>query len=284
MDETISSRAGWENAPGIAEHTLILGYGASRNLVRNYETSFLSKSAELRRLNSLFEPFSPFASMAMFFKNGEDVGPNFYAVFQSVLEDLLGSELTMQFGESALEFDLKTGSIAVEELPDGYRSTIAWVSDLCWNWAQQHPESNRASEIDAIVLIDEIDLHLHPQLQRVLVPRLRKIFPKVQWIVTTHSPLVLSCFDKNEIVLLDKDSPGGVEVVDRQLFGLSADQVMVRVMDANPSGTAIEERLREAEKDPSLRESVTNLLESQSEEIPLLSAQQVGEMMRKFKR
>ena len=93
------------------------------------------------------------------------------------------------------------------------------------------------------MLIDEIDLHLHPTLQRGLVPRLRKAFPKVQWIVTTHSPLVLANFDNNEIIALDRNYDGNVRRLDRQIMGFTSDQIYEWVMGTPPTGEAIEEVL-----------------------------------------
>jgi len=98
-------------------------------------------------------------------------------------------------------------------------------------------------EIDLVVLIDEIDLHLHPSLQRELVPRLRKALPKVQWIVTTHSPLVLANFDVNEIIALDRDQEGNVRELDRQILGFSSDQIYQWLMGTPPTGEAIAELL-----------------------------------------
>lgn len=80
--------------------------------------------------------------------------------------------------------------------------------------------------IQGIVLVDEIDLQLHPSLQRVLVPRFREAMPQVQWIVTTHSPLVLASFDRQEIKMLDSSEPGGVRQLDRDIIGFPTDQTM----------------------------------------------------------
>ena len=93
------------------------------------------------------------------------------------------------------------------------------------------------------MLIDEIDLHLHPSLQRELVPRLRTALPKVQWIVTTHSPLVLANFDSNEIIALDRNVPGNIRKLDRQILGFSSDQIYEWLMGTQPTGQAIDDIL-----------------------------------------
>ena len=94
-----------------------------------------------------------------------------------------------------MRFATQGAQLSVVDLPDGFRATLAWLADLCLAWYSAASPADRAtglSTLRATVLIDEIDLHLHPKLQRTLVPRLREKLPGVQWIVTTHSPLVLA--------------------------------------------------------------------------------------------
>ena len=108
------------------------------------------------------------------------------------------------------------------------------MADLCAAWCEKFPErarKGRPQDIDALVLIDEIDLHLHPSLQRILVPRLRETLPRVQWVVSTHSPLILSCFDSAEIVALDRTEPGGIRFLDRQILGFSTDEIYQLLLD-----------------------------------------------------
>lgn len=88
-------------------------------------------------------------------------------------------------------------------LSQGYQSTFAWIADLLGHAFLDAGDAVNPAEMTGIVLLDEIDLHLHPRWQRSLVPLLRKIFPQMQFIVTTHSPLVLTGFEAHEIIRLD---------------------------------------------------------------------------------
>ena len=98
-------------------------------------------------------------------------------------------------------------------------------------------------EITGIVLVDEIDLHLHFRLQREIIPRLRKALPKVQFIVTTHSPMILACFDRSELIVLDEDSSDGQRKLDRQLFGLTMDEIFEYLIGTKPHSPVITEIL-----------------------------------------
>jgi predicted ATP-binding protein involved in virulence len=83
--------------------------------------------------------------------------------------------------------------VEVNQLSSGEKSLLMLVSNLAYRMALLNPNSkDPLKEGQGIVLIDEIDLHLHPRWQREVVPKLLKLFPKIQWVVTTHSPLVLS--------------------------------------------------------------------------------------------
>ena len=74
-------------------------------------------------------------------------------------------------------------------LSDGLK-LMAWVGDLVTRLSQAFPNAENPLEQEGIVLIDEIDIHLHPTWQRQILSQLRRTFPKIQFIVTTHSPLV----------------------------------------------------------------------------------------------
>jgi hypothetical protein len=87
-------------------------------------------------------------------------------------------------------------------LSDGYQAMLSWVADLLGHALLELDEGLDPRHLEGLVLLDEIDLHLHPTWQRRIVPLLREIFPHLQFIVTTHSPLVLASFEREEIILL----------------------------------------------------------------------------------
>ena len=106
----------------------------------------------------------------------------------------------------------KGGSIRVPAgwLSQGYQSLIAWVADFVGHILLEADMGIQASEMEGIVLVDEIDLHLHPKWQVKLVPALKKVFPRLQFIATTHSPMVLPALAAEEVWLLEQDDEGSV--------------------------------------------------------------------------
>ena len=86
-------------------------------------------------------------------------------------------------------------------LSQGYQSMVAWLTDLLGHAFLEFGDVDPAL-LEGVVLLDEIDLHLHPTWQRRIVPILRQVFPRLQFIVTTHSPLALTGFARDEIIRL----------------------------------------------------------------------------------
>ncbi len=91
----------------------------------------------------------------------------------------------------------------LEQLSAGYKNLLALVMDLAIRMVEANPHSQKPLEEEAIVLIDEIDLHLHPSWQVQVVHDLQKTFPNTQFILTTHSPQVLYNILRDNILLLD---------------------------------------------------------------------------------
>lgn len=115
-----------------------------------------------------------------------------------------------RFGQSEV-------GIPAVALAHGYQSTIAWVADLVGQILLEAEEAVQPSMMSGLVLVDEIDLYIHPALQVPLIRSLKQTFPRIQFVVTTHSPLVLAALrpDEDEVVRLavDKDT-GSVRRVD----------------------------------------------------------------------
>lgn len=122
--------------------------------------------------------------------------------------DVQDQEILIQWQDSRLE--------PFSALSDGYRNMVAMVADLAWRAVTLNPayEARAAELVDGVVLIDEIDQHLHPAWQRKVVGDLRRTFPKIQFVATTHSPQVVASVKKDEVRLLGQDSAGNPVILD----------------------------------------------------------------------
>ncbi len=93
----------------------------------------------------------------------------------------------------------------LSQLSDGYRNMLALFLDFGRRLVQANPTWPNPLEAPGILLIDEIELHLHPRWQQSVIPSLRSAFPDTQLIVSTHSPAVLTTVLREHIRLLASD-------------------------------------------------------------------------------
>jgi hypothetical protein len=95
-------------------------------------------------------------------------------------------------------------------LSQGYQSLIAWVADFVGHIFIEAGEPVSAVDMEGLVLVDELDVHLHPTWQVQLVPALKRAFPRLQFVATTHSPMLLPALAQEEVFVLSQDSEGSV--------------------------------------------------------------------------
>lgn len=107
-----------------------------------------------------------------------------------------------QFGE--LVYKEKDEEMAISKLSAGYQSLLWMIMDLAYRVCLLNPELPDKSDIKGIVLIDEVDMHLHPKWQWNIVKALSTTFENVQFIITTHSPIVISSSKEANLILLDE--------------------------------------------------------------------------------
>ena len=254
----------WEDL----DKMLILAYGPSRNISTYRDTRFEHLSRRVRHLMTLFDPFTHLEEIDALLEE-TDEGHQVLPMLKKIIDHLLEEkQIRTRIEKKSLVFEMEGAILRAVDLPDGFRSLFSWLADLCGAWCRRFPESHDPSEIQAIVMVDEIDHHLHASLQRLVVPRLRECLPQVQWIVTTHSPLVVSSFDRNELILLDNRNQDGVRLLDRQIMGFSIEEIYRWLMGTSPTSAYVEEKLRQADRtEPDdLDETMLGLLLDQSPE------------------
>lgn len=101
------------------------------------------------------------------------------------------------------------------DLSSGYKNLIAMVTHMMIQLYIQQPEVKDPAELVGIVIIDEIELHAHPKMQIEIIQKLSKIFPRIQFIVSTHSPIPLLGAPSNSVILNVKRSDNGMQTVER---------------------------------------------------------------------
>jgi predicted ATP-binding protein involved in virulence len=130
--------------------------------------------------------------------------------------------------KSTVEFKTPFGWVTIHQLSLGYKTMVAWMIDLSARMFERYPDSENPLAEPAIVLVDEIDLHLHPKWQREIFDYLSEKFPKTQFIVTAHSPLIVQSAPKDaNIVVLRKE--GDHVVIDNDVESVQnwrLDQIM----------------------------------------------------------
>ena len=128
--------------------------------------------------------------------------------------------------------------LPLSQLSDGVRNMVALVADIAHRCIRLNPHfgEDAARLTPGILLIDEIDMHLHPSWQQRVIRLLQDAFPLLQIIVTTHSPHVLSTVDKESIriVALDENSHGATTIPAEQTRGDESGNVLSRAMHVNP--------------------------------------------------
>ncbi|MGE0711827.1 MAG: AAA family ATPase [Planctomycetota bacterium] len=229
---------------------LLCGYGPHRRLsgASSELASQVPALGRAARLVTLFHEKAALTSAERWLQNLDhraSVGQQREKRNLELVKKVLDSELLHE-GVSLREvspdgvfFDTPyKAKVAMADLSDGYRTTLAFLLDMlqhiahAFDLADVIGESNEHAVITAegVVLIDEIDSHLHPEWQRTLPRWLHSRFPNVQFVVATHSPLIPTCVAEGEglVVRLQRVEEEGQSVIQPTLdlgrMGLTADQ------------------------------------------------------------
>lgn len=135
--------------------------------------------------------------------------------------------------------------VRLEGWADGYRMTFSWMVDL-YGRAMRADRIDADGNVEGIVLIDEIDQHLHPSMQAEILPRITEAFPKIQLFATTHSPLVALDASPDELVVLRREGGTVVQEEDVPDFsGYSAEDMLVdeRLFDTEAYGPEMRQKV-----------------------------------------
>lgn len=112
-------------------------------------------------------------------------------IAKEMLKDILDENVEIEVSPDHVIFNERGNKVAFEHLSDGYKGVVIWICDLIERLSKNQPHVNQLRDFKGIVLVDEIDLHLHPKWKFQIVRKLRGWFPNIQFIITTHSPTVI---------------------------------------------------------------------------------------------
>ena len=122
--------------------------------------------------------------------------------------------------------------IPMSQMSDGYRCTISLIADIAYRMALLNPQllDKVLTQTEGIILIDEVDLHLHPLWQQRILKDLLSIFPKVQFIVSTHAPAVINSVNNNELIKLSENNAFNIT---NETYGKDVNTILREVMESS---------------------------------------------------
>jgi predicted ATP-binding protein involved in virulence len=133
----------------------------------------------------------------------------------------------------------------INQLSAGEKTLMALVADLARRLIIANPKSDQPLQQEGIVLIDEIDLHLHPDWQRQIIPNLQKIFPNCQFIITTHSPQIISHVKPESVFILKQTENGITYSNPEESYGKNTDRILEDLMEVDARPPKEKQRLHE---------------------------------------
>ncbi|MCB9688997.1 MAG: AAA family ATPase [Alphaproteobacteria bacterium] len=212
----------------------LAGYGATRRVDagESYDPDVRNRSTgrRLQRVGSLLEQSFALVPLESWTSSGKSEGSVDIDALSAVFEQATTGEVKLtpdRSQDGQLLFDFRGSRLPLRALSDGYRAHIGWLADLLFHLHQLSAETP-LRERAGVVLIDEVDLHLHPRWQRSVLQSLADALPAMQFVVTTHSPLVLGGVHAESVCVLRREdgrltaARPGIET-----FGLSPDQLLL---------------------------------------------------------
>ena len=137
---------------------------------------------------------------------------------------------------NGVRFRTQTGTVPLSALSLGYQTTLTWVTDLALRLYERFPTSSNPLSEPGIVLIDNIELHLHPLWQRHMMEDLSRCFPKMQFVATAHSPLVVQAAEGGNLAVLHEvDGQATIKMHSERVSEWRPDQILASDLFGVPS-------------------------------------------------
>lgn len=216
-DFVAANRESQERIDAAVEHSernyFVVGYGVTRKPAADERTSVSGaarryRSPRARAAATLFDPDATLVSLEQWAMDLDyRQGPEGLSAVRRALDELL-PDITfagIDKERRRLMFETADGDLPLSALSDGYQAMAAWCGDLLWQITETFRDYRDPLKARGLLLVDELDLHLHPVWQRRLVSFLKSILPNVQVVATTHSPLTVHQAGEGELFVLRRE-------------------------------------------------------------------------------
>ena len=139
------------------------------------------------------------------------------------------------------EFETVDGTLPLNTLSQGTQSVVQWLAHVLISYAEYYDFPDNLRDFPGVLIVDEIDAHLHPSWQRRVIPTLTSHLPNLQVFCSTHSPLMLAGLKAGQVQLLHRDCEGKIVVTtnDEDIVGWTADEILRSFLEI-PSPTDLE--------------------------------------------
>ncbi|MCP4219956.1 MAG: AAA family ATPase, partial [bacterium] len=207
--DTITCTEGTELRKEKQDSFMMLAYGVNRNI----KLQEIPPYEDIDPIATLFgeNGYLKHIKITTNYERIKSDFPHVRDLINSVLEKSNGGENVVLTKLDANGFYFKTPSspdvpVPTEALSEGFKSTFAWLLDAIIRIVENGGNPANVEEVTGIILLDEIDLHLHPSWQRTILHSIAGLFPNIQFIVTTHSPFVVQSAGPAGIIALETDT------------------------------------------------------------------------------
>lgn len=221
----------------LAPAFFLAAYGANRRVdsPETFDTGSRDRTRAPRyqRVAGLFEEAAPLTPVNVWWNEfgirerlGEGV-----ALLNNLLPESVRALREVNFGATRLDvgFNVRGTALPFSALSDGYRGFVGWVVDLLYQMSQVTPAEHKLTDLCGVVIVDELDLLLHPAWQRTVIETIATTFPRLQFFFTSHSPIIAGTLQAANLIVTEVDEETGQVKIDtsrEQVYGLSADQVL----------------------------------------------------------
>ena len=160
---------------------------------------------------------------------------------ETIVPEVNGFEVNRDFGKLMLMVNNFGNRVNISQLSQGQKTLVALTGDIARRLVTLNPVSINPLKGHGVVIIDEIELHLHPKWQQCVLSSFRQVFPNIQFIVTTHSPQVLSHIDRFNTKVIKLHDTKQDEV--RETYGKNADRIYEDHMDVCSRPNEVQDKL-----------------------------------------